>query len=399
MDVMSERNVARAIASLEELELIEADNFNKTSYDRTKWYTINYEACEQFLAIWREYGEPVHGSGSQARGAFLAAWQDARASAAHVEASRQTVMMDTEESSDCIMTDGHGRSRQSVMMDNDHLSWTIPVVTSGNAVETQDAPSSNSANLPSEHQPARTAPGEKKGIATTNPYLQGNVSVPTGTTALNDEKAESDISGRDLYRWLVEKTNSGRPLTKAAIKALSQKIVVYAEHGAKTEYPNLLDMYDTVPGFKLFCEESLDMFVRAGGGPEHVKAANLISFLRDLGNAKGGTASRWFTWAAKNPEQCVAAEVVSEAELEAQRAAEAVQAERDAKFAAWKVGADARDHEASTYWNVLDADRPEHLRGLHTLDEWEYYTRHNLTLAQQQELAAKGELPDVMGWS
>jgi len=42
----SSRTIRRAITSLENLELLTSDNFNKMKRDRTKWYTINYDKLE-----------------------------------------------------------------------------------------------------------------------------------------------------------------------------------------------------------------------------------------------------------------------------------------------------------------------------------------------------------------
>jgi hypothetical protein len=45
----SEKTVWRTIRRLEEMSLLISDNFNKYGYDRTKWYTINYDVLESLV--------------------------------------------------------------------------------------------------------------------------------------------------------------------------------------------------------------------------------------------------------------------------------------------------------------------------------------------------------------
>lgn len=42
----SERTILRTIQKLEKLKILESSNFNKKKYDRTKWYTINYDVLK-----------------------------------------------------------------------------------------------------------------------------------------------------------------------------------------------------------------------------------------------------------------------------------------------------------------------------------------------------------------
>lgn len=39
----SEKTISRTIQKLEKLKILESGNFNKAKYDKTKWYTINYD--------------------------------------------------------------------------------------------------------------------------------------------------------------------------------------------------------------------------------------------------------------------------------------------------------------------------------------------------------------------
>lgn len=46
MTVANEIPKATTLASLEKKNLIETANYNKVGFDKTKWYTINYDKLE-----------------------------------------------------------------------------------------------------------------------------------------------------------------------------------------------------------------------------------------------------------------------------------------------------------------------------------------------------------------
>lgn len=58
----SERTVRRIINRLESGGLLLSDNFNKAAFDKTKWYTIDYEELDRRIAAHeQEDGETVAG--------------------------------------------------------------------------------------------------------------------------------------------------------------------------------------------------------------------------------------------------------------------------------------------------------------------------------------------------
>jgi len=77
-NIWSEKTTQRAIVCLEELGLIKSTSkYNKWKNDSTKWYTIDFEAHNAFLKLWRECGEPVCNGGhkSDEYKAFIEKWQ------------------------------------------------------------------------------------------------------------------------------------------------------------------------------------------------------------------------------------------------------------------------------------------------------------------------------------
>ncbi|NHD61574.1 DnaD domain protein, partial [Staphylococcus aureus] len=46
----SERTIKRTFGSLEKQNLLHVDNYNKAGFDRTKWYSINYETLNKLVA-------------------------------------------------------------------------------------------------------------------------------------------------------------------------------------------------------------------------------------------------------------------------------------------------------------------------------------------------------------
>lgn len=46
---ISRRSVVEAIKKLEELRILISGNYNKASYDRTKWYRIDYDVLETYI--------------------------------------------------------------------------------------------------------------------------------------------------------------------------------------------------------------------------------------------------------------------------------------------------------------------------------------------------------------
>ena len=48
---ISEKKIQRILKKLEELKIVKSGNFNKSSYDRTKWYTITDKSIRQIYTI------------------------------------------------------------------------------------------------------------------------------------------------------------------------------------------------------------------------------------------------------------------------------------------------------------------------------------------------------------
>ncbi|HDJ6782414.1 TPA: DnaD domain protein, partial [Staphylococcus aureus] len=46
----SERTIKRTFGSLEKQNLLHVGNYNKAGFDRTKWYSINYETLNKLVA-------------------------------------------------------------------------------------------------------------------------------------------------------------------------------------------------------------------------------------------------------------------------------------------------------------------------------------------------------------
>ena len=47
----SEKTIARVFRHLEELGIVLTGNFNRTKYDRTKWYSLNYDRLSEITGI------------------------------------------------------------------------------------------------------------------------------------------------------------------------------------------------------------------------------------------------------------------------------------------------------------------------------------------------------------
>jgi hypothetical protein len=155
--IYSERTIQRALADLEALNLILADNFNKLLMDRTKWYTVNEEAYIAFMSLWRQYGSPIRNGGvkSEEYIKFEQAWAAAKSqysTTENFEASRQSGMTKT--------TDWHE--------EDDNVSSPIPVT---NTVKTtENYTPSNSAKFDGKHSLSVTEgiQWSKNGLGDTN---------------------------------------------------------------------------------------------------------------------------------------------------------------------------------------------------------------------------------------
>jgi hypothetical protein len=65
-DLWCEKTVRNALSELENTLkiLVSTSEYNKKAYDRTKWYTIDYDRYEIFMTTWKEFGEPDKNSKS-----------------------------------------------------------------------------------------------------------------------------------------------------------------------------------------------------------------------------------------------------------------------------------------------------------------------------------------------
>lgn len=78
IEVLDARTIERYMVWLEELGiLLASQSYNETPYDRTKWYTIDYETLDYFLEAWHGYGMPrraISGKQSDERQQFEDDW-------------------------------------------------------------------------------------------------------------------------------------------------------------------------------------------------------------------------------------------------------------------------------------------------------------------------------------
>lgn len=77
--IYSKSSIKRLFTELEKLHLILSDcKYNKRAGDQTKWYSIDYEAYDHLISLWREHNCPMHLDGKQSRAyqTFLKAWMD-----------------------------------------------------------------------------------------------------------------------------------------------------------------------------------------------------------------------------------------------------------------------------------------------------------------------------------
>lgn len=78
IEVYSRSTVRRIFNHLEELRLLITTNkYNKRKSDQTKWYTIDYEAYDQFIDLWNKCACPLHGDGKPEKqyASFIKAWE------------------------------------------------------------------------------------------------------------------------------------------------------------------------------------------------------------------------------------------------------------------------------------------------------------------------------------
>jgi len=69
--------VRRAFDSCEGLHLLATGCYNTMARDRTKWYTIDYEALDAFITMWRNAGSPAYQAGGKSAPyvSFLEVWE------------------------------------------------------------------------------------------------------------------------------------------------------------------------------------------------------------------------------------------------------------------------------------------------------------------------------------
>lgn len=118
----SEDTVWRELNALEELGLLVSANFNDRAYDRTKWYTVNYDAVAAFIQLWGEHGQP---------GAF-ASTRNGREARKQFEADWRATLS---QFAKCISADCENGSPQIAEMDLRRLRRPIPENTTKNTTE------------------------------------------------------------------------------------------------------------------------------------------------------------------------------------------------------------------------------------------------------------------------
>jgi hypothetical protein len=124
------KTIERLFLELEALGLIlSTPEYNKFyPMDKTKWYTIDYEAYGKFLSLWHEHNEPRAGASAMSTQykAFLNAW-------AETKSDRSTRQVDVSDTSTCPIE--HVNLSAS---DTDKLGVALPVSPLSSTKSPQD---------------------------------------------------------------------------------------------------------------------------------------------------------------------------------------------------------------------------------------------------------------------
>lgn len=130
--------IRRNFATLENLGLVLAtSSYNTIAIDKTKWYTVDFQAYERFMELWENMGTPVCSNGGKTSIAykkFLDAWKQARTTV-HCE---QTTVLD--EHMDCSQSTDHESTENKA----------IPEINTEISTENKEKESSSSDELLSE---------------------------------------------------------------------------------------------------------------------------------------------------------------------------------------------------------------------------------------------------------
>lgn len=147
--------IRRNFATLEGLGLVLATSaYNKIAIDKTKWYTVDLEAYEQFMALWEEMGAPACGNGGKPSSAyqqFLEAWKrhhtsvHCEQSSVHSEHSDCSSRADHESTVNKAIPENStyliSESKEKESSSSDEITPDVPVVITENLVlETPTVP-------------------------------------------------------------------------------------------------------------------------------------------------------------------------------------------------------------------------------------------------------------------
>lgn len=79
IEIYSKSTIKRLFTDLEKLHLLVSEcKYNKRPGDRTKWYSIDYDAYDRFIDLWKSHRCPMYLDGKQSTEykAFIKAWLD-----------------------------------------------------------------------------------------------------------------------------------------------------------------------------------------------------------------------------------------------------------------------------------------------------------------------------------
>lgn len=79
IEIYSKSSIKRLFTDLEKLHLLLSEcKYNKRAGDRTKWYSIDYDAYDRIVSLWRQCSFPMHLDGKQSKEyqAFIKIWLD-----------------------------------------------------------------------------------------------------------------------------------------------------------------------------------------------------------------------------------------------------------------------------------------------------------------------------------
>jgi hypothetical protein len=138
--------IRRNFATLEGLGLVLAtSSYNKIAIDKTKWYTVDLEAYERFMALWEEMGAPSCGNGGKPSSAyqqFLEAWKRQCTTVHCEQSSVHSEHMDCSPCTDHVSTVNKAipeistqlttekKEKESLSIDKANFSDTQPEMTS-----------------------------------------------------------------------------------------------------------------------------------------------------------------------------------------------------------------------------------------------------------------------------